>query len=246
MFILLSVASAIILLVAPSATSADSNLQTQLSKFRVIAEVIDASYASPIQVYLHGKLLKPGDPIPARNFKDIDILKTQWAISNNDAQHTLILLDLDRKLRPNATQISIYNLYTTVNIPGHELVRGQAIVSMEPPVVPCSPTAKHRVLMLVFHQSQTIDISDIVNIAAGPGQATKRENFNLNTFIQRHRLNLVAANVFHALGETDGICSGSTSLNSLQSLSSIVIAMVIVGTALLGIRPGRQQTIIGN
>lgn len=218
---------------AQLAAASDSNLYNQLSKVKITPDIIDASYANLVQVYLHGKSIKPGDPIQARHFKEIDIFKTEWASSNSDAQHTLILLDLDRKLRANSSQTSFYNQYTSVNIPGHDVVRGQAIVSLEPPTVPCAPSVKHRILMLVFHQSQTIDLSDVVNIAAAPGQTSKRENFKLDTFMQRHRLSLIAANVFMAMGETNGVCSGATShlppINSFQSsLSWCMIAMVTV------------------
>lgn len=228
--------------------ASDSNLLKELTNQKISPLIIDASYANQVEVYLHGAKLKPGVQVAARQFKEIDILKTSWAASNNDAQHTLIMLDLDRKLRAsNQSQPeSPYNLFTTVNIPGHSIAQGQAIVSMEAPTVPCLPTQKHRILMLVFHQSQTIDLSDVINIAASPGQSGKRENFNLNTFINRHRLNLVAANVFMAVGEMGGVCSGAGAslLNSFQSLSSIVIEMVIVGTAVVTLMT-RRQTIIG-
>lgn len=159
--------------------------------------------------------------------------KIVWDVSNFDARHTLLLLDLDRKHSGNGTN-SIYNQFTSLNIPGNVINAGQTIVAFDTPIVPCQPSSKHRILMLAFHQKQNIDISDVAYMSASSGQSSKRENFKLNDFINRHRLDLVAANVFLAIGETNGVCSSSVTLHSLRSVSSsILIAMV---TAIIALR----------
>lgn len=222
---------------------ADAQLLQQVQKLKVSPDIIHIpSYIGTIRVELYNNPIKPGDSVPARNFKDLNMAKITWDVSNYDARHTLLLLDLDRKAGANNTQ-NIYNQFTSLNIPGNLINAGQNIVAFEPPSVPCQPSTKHRILMLAFHQDQNIDIPDIAYMAASSGDSTRRENFKLQNFITRHRLELVAANVFSATGETNGICSSSSTIHhSIQSVSSILIAMVIAITA-YGFSSTRQSLV---
>lgn len=214
-----------------AAAAADGSLQSVLQKMRIHPDTIEVDDSTQvIKVELHGNIVKPGDPIPARHFKDLSMGKIFWDPYDLTKSHTLMLLDLDRKPGSNVTQ-NIYNQYTSLNIPGNIINQGQTIVALDTPIVPCQPSAKHRILMLVFQQDQNIDISDAVNISAASGHSQKRENFKLSEFIQRHRLSLLAANAFFAMGEANGVCSGSITIHSLQSISTVLIAMVIAVTA---------------
>jgi len=210
---------------------ADSALQMSAQKLKISPDIINIpSYLNTIKVELHGNNVKPGDPVPAKNFKDLNMAKISWDIESFEARHTLLLLDLDRKPAGSNATNNGYNQFTSLNIPGNAINAGQAIVAFETPVVPCQPSAKHRIVMLAYHQGQNIDISDVAYMSASSGQSSKRENFKLDEFVNRHRLELVAANVFQAIGETNGICSASSSLHSLQSVPSILIAMVMAVT----------------
>lgn len=214
-----------------AAAAADGSLQSILQKMRIHPDTIEVDDSTQvIKVELHGNVVKPGDPIPARHFKDLSMGKIFWDPYDYSKPHTLMLLDLDRKPGSNVTQ-NIYNQYTSLNIPGNTINQGQTIVALDTPIVPCQPSAKHRILMLVFQQDQNIDISDAVNISAASGHSQKRENFKLSDFIQRHRLSLLAANAFFAMGEANGVCSGSITIHSLQNISTILFAMVIAVTA---------------
>lgn len=214
---------------------ADGSLVSNMQKLKISPDILPTNnYLSTIKVELHGNVVKPGDPVPAKNFKDLNMAKISWDVDNFEARYTLLLLDVDRKAGAgsNASQTNIYNQFTSLNIPGNIINAGQTIVAFDTPVVPCQPGSKHRILMLAFHQDQNIDISDVAYISASSGQSSKRENFKLDDFINRHRLELVAANVFLAVGETNGVCSGSPSLYQAQhSTLSILIAMVMAATA---------------
>lgn len=210
---------------------ADSNLMSSMQKLKISPDIVYVNDdIAVIKVELHGNTVKPGDPVPARHFKDLNMAKISWEADDYTAPHTLLLLDLDRKPSSNLTQ-NIYNQYTSLNIPGSYINQGQTIVAFDTPIVPCQPSTKHRILMLAFQQDQNIDISEVAYMSASSGHSHKRENFKLREFIDRHRLKLVAANVFLAMGESNGVCSGSVTLHSIQSVSSIEIAMVMAVTA---------------
>lgn len=210
---------------------ADSALLSNMQKLKISPDVIGVTdYTNTIRVELHGNVVKPGDPVPAKHFKDLNMAKITWDVNNFDNRYTLLLLDLDRKPGPNNTQ-NIYNQFTSLNIPGNVINAGQTIVAFDTPIVPCQPSTKHRILMLAFIQDQNIDISEVAYMSASSGHSVKRENFKLDDFIRRHRLDLAAANVFLAIGESNGICSGGSTLHSFHSLSTILIAMVTAITA---------------
>lgn len=228
-----------ILAITSQYAAADSSLQSSMQRLKISPDIINVNdYTGVIKVELHGNIVKPGDPVPARHFKDLNMAKITWESDDYSVPHTLLLLDLDRKPGSNSTQ-NIYNQYTSLNIPGNVINQGQTIVAFDTPIVPCQPSAKHRILMLAFTQDQNIDISDVAYISASSGHSHKRENFKLREFIDRHRLRLTAANVFLAMGESNGVCSGSVTLHSLQSISLILIAMVIT-VAVFGISSRRS------
>lgn len=225
-----------ILLSQSQLVSADALLQSQLQKLKISPDIISVpSYVETIKIEVHGNVVKPGDPVPAKHFKDLNMDKITWDVSNFDARHTLVLLDLDRK--PTLTSAnnsnSIYNQFTSLNIPGNVIKAGQNIAAFDTPIVPCPPSLKHRLLMLAFHQKQNIDISEVAYISTASGPNPKRENFKINEFMNKHRLELVAANVILAAGDPSGVCSGSSANHS--NISSILFAMVMVATA-FGIR----------
>jgi hypothetical protein len=181
---------------------------------------------STLRVELNGNVVKPGDAIPARNFKNFDVMKGVSWDTDYDAKYTLMLLDIDRKSNSNAT--NIYNQYTNLNIPGNAVGSGQVIVVFDTPNIPCQPSTKHRLVMLAFHQDQTIDLADIAYIAASSGHSPRRELTKFDDFISRHRLHLVAANVFQAIGEVNGVCSAAATVYpNIFSLSSIIVLMVM-------------------
>lgn len=209
---------------------ADSPLLTSMQRLKISPDIVNIyDDTGVIKVELHGNIVKPGDQVPARHFKDLNMAKITWESDDYSVPHTLFLFDLDRKPGSNSTQ-NIYNQYTSLNIPGNIINQGQAIVAFDTPTVPCQQSAKHRILMLAFKQHQNIDISDVAYISAPSGHSPKRENFKLKEFIERHRLGLDAANVFLAVGESNGVCSGSVALYSPQSVSLILIAMVMAVT----------------
>lgn len=219
---------------APISVQADSLLSNVLQKSKIYPEIIKESDIYTIKLELNGNTVKPGDSIPAKYVKDLNILKINWDGSYPDDRTTVMIVDLDRKLGQNTTQ-SIYNQFTSLNIPGTSIGAGQTIVAFEPPIVSCNPSAKHRILLLALKQRQNIDLKDIFYMSASSGHSQSRENFKLNEFIERHRLEIVAANVLYAYGETNGVCNGGLTLHSIQNLSSILIAMVMLMTA-FGIR----------
>lgn len=220
------------LYVTPQLAVAQS-LAAMTQKLKIPDIIPITGSTSTIRVEINNNAVKPGDAIPARNFKNLDIMKgVSWDVgSNYDARYTLMLLDLDRKLsnaNNNGTH-TIYNQYTSLNIPGNYIGAGQVIVAFDPPNVPCHPSTKHRLVMLAFHQDQNIDLADIAYISASAGHSPRRENIKLDDFISRHRLHLVAANVFQAVGEANGICSGSATVypHIFTLSSSIIIVMVM-------------------
>lgn len=227
---LLLVALLAIHLTASQFALAADSLQSTLVKLKISPDIIPIpSYTETIRVELNGNVVKPGDVVPARNFKDLKNDKISWSVSSHDARHTILLLDLDRKIGSQpSNQTQIYNQFTSINLPGAEINAGQTIVAFEPPVVPCSPSTKHRILMIALHQDQHIDLAEITYIAAasGSGDTRKRENFNLDQFIKRHRLTVTAANAFQAAGEINGVCSGS--------LGSIIVSAVASRWLILG------------
>lgn len=210
------------------------SLYQSFQKLKIPDLVPVTTSTATIRVELNGNVVKPADPIPARSFRNLDIMKgVTWEISDNDAKYTLMLLDLDRKPNQNGT-LNIYNQYTSLNIPGNQIVNGQAIVAFDPPNVPCQPSTKHRLVMLAFHQDQNFDLTDVAHISAPAGPSSRRENFRLDDFIKRQRLHLVAANVFLAIGEVNGVCSSSTTLQPQHLItSSMLILMVMVHKMLL-------------
>lgn len=209
-------------------------LADELAKHKVVPDHIDYEYFKLLRINVNGNDVKPGASVPAKNVKNIDTNKLSWPGANDEARYTILLLDLDRKPLTNRTS-QIYNQYTNINVPGQNIQLGQSVVAFEPPVVPCFPTTKHRILALTLHQSQNIDLKDIVYISASAGQSSARENFDLKSFIERHRLDPVAANMFLAYGDAGGVCNGATTLRSL-SLSHlsllVVVAMVMGATSL--------------
>lgn len=217
-----------------SSVQADTLLSNVLHKSKISPDIIKDSDIYTIKLELNGNTVKPGDSIPAKYVKDLNILKITWDGSYVDDRTTVMIVDLDRKLGQNTTQ-SIYNQFTSLNIPGTAIGAGQTIVAFEPPIVSCNPSAKHRIMLLALKQRQNIDLKDVFYISASSGHSQSRENFKLNEFIERHRLEIVAANVLYAYGETNGVCNGGLTLHSIQSLSSILIAMVMLITA-FGIR----------
>lgn len=221
--------------VAPISVRADNALVSALEKLKITPVIIrDPDYLSTIKLELHGNNVKPGDSVPAKYFKDFDLPKINWEGSYPDDRTSVMIVDLDRKYGNSSA--SIYNQFTSLNIPGVNLGAGQTIVAFEPPIVSCNPSAKHRILLLALKQKQTIDLKDVFYMSASSGHSTSRENFKLNDFIERHRLEIVAANVLQAVGETNGVCNGSMTVHSIQSISSsILIAMVMLITA-FGIR----------
>lgn len=211
--------------------SADRALSSALEKLKISPDIISIhDDLTTIKLELHGNNVKPGDPVPAKHFKDLNINKIHWDATFDD-RHTVMLVDLDRKPGPNITQ-NIYNQFTSLNIPGNAIGAGQTIVAFEPPIVPCHPSTKHRILLLALKQEQNIDLKDVFYISASSGHSESRENFKLNDFVKRHRLELVAANILQAIGETNGVCSGSTTLHSIHSITTFLIAMVMLKTAL--------------
>lgn len=204
-------------------------LMSTMQKLKIPDEIVPMSgYVVPITVELNGNSIKPGDPVPAKNFKNLDLKNIKWDAYDSDARYTFMLLDLDRKPGLNGT-MNIYNQFTSINIPGNQIGQGQVIVGFDPPSVPCHPSTKHRLLMLAFRQVETIDLVKIVNISAPAGPSPTRENLKLSEIIQRHRLTLEAANVFYAVGEANGICSGSMTIHSLASMSIVnLVSMVIL------------------
>lgn len=193
-----------------------------------IPDLIPVSYSTDtIRVELNGNIVKPGDPIPARSFRNLDIMKGVHWEPDYDSKYTLMLLDLDRRPNQNGT-LNIYNQYTSLNIPGNQIVNGQAIVAFDPPNVPCQPSTKHRLVMLAFHQDQNFDLADVAYISAPAGYSSRRENFRLDDFIQRHRLHLAAANVFLAIGEVNGVCSAGSTLQPSYLVTVFTLVMIMV------------------
>jgi hypothetical protein len=224
--LLLTTATILVLIcIAPQLSTAQS-LNAMLTKLKIADSIPVPSGTSTLRVELNGNVVKPGDAIPARNFKNFDINKGVSWDSDYDTKYTLMLLDLDRKSNSNAT--SIYNQYTNLNIPGNAVGSGQVIVAFDLPNIPCQPSTKHRLAMLVYRQDQTIDLADIAYISASSGHSPRREMSKFEDFTSRHRLSLVAINVFQAIGEVNGVCSAAAAVYpDIFSLSSIIIVMVM-------------------
>uniref|UniRef100_A0A6G1SPF0 OV-16 antigen n=1 Tax=Aceria tosichella TaxID=561515 RepID=A0A6G1SPF0_9ACAR len=219
----------VLLCIAPHFTSAQS-LYSMAQKLKIPDVIPITGSTSTIKVELNGNVVKPGDAIPARNFKNFDVNKVTWD-AEYDSKYTLMLLDLDRKSNTNAT--NIYNQYTNLNIPGNMVASGQVIVAFDLPNIPCQPSTKHRLVLLAFHQDQTLDLADIAYISASSGHSPRREMNKFDDFTSRHRLHLVAANVFQAIGEVNGVCSAATTVYpNIFSLSSIIVVMVMFKLAL--------------
>lgn len=219
----------LLILIACLGSQVHGSLTSSVQKLKIPDLIPITSSTATVKVQLNGNDVKPGDSIPARSFKNLDFNKIHWDVSNYDARYTMMLIDLDRKLSGSNATWSIYNQYTNVNIPGNLIHGGQAIVAFDPPSVPCHPSTKHRLVLLVFHQDETLDIGSVAHISASTGPSPRRENFNLSDFMSRFRLDLVAANVFFAIGESGGICSGSTPTTA--SSLSILISMVMLTVA---------------
>lgn len=211
-----------------------ADLQTVLRNFSINPDVVQIpTYTETIRINLNNNEVKPGDRVPAKNFKDLKNDKISWSVSSLDARHTLILVDLDRK-SPGVNQSQIYNQFTSLNMPGNDINLGQTIVAFEQPVVPCiQPSAKHRMLMLAFHQPNQIDMADVFNIAASSGNSEKRKNFDLKDFARKNQLTVVAANAFYAMaGDAQGICSGAMSSTLMHSVSWLHLLAVTMTGAL--------------
>lgn len=235
-------ASVLILLAFMQIIMTEASLQSNMQKLKIPSDIVPVTgYTNTIKVELNGNVIKPGDPVPARNFKNLDFQKINWD-ADYEAKYTLMLLDLDRKPGTNGS-LNIYNQFTSVNIPGNIINGGQSIVAFDSPNVPCQPSTKHRLVMLAFRQDQNIDLADIAYISAPTGPSQRRENFKLEEFISRHRLELAAANVFLAIGEANGICSASITIHSLQSMSFGLVAMVML-TSVLAISTRRPTVLI--
>lgn len=193
-----------------------------------------------IKLEIHDRAVKPGDQVPAKNVRDLNLAKVHWDVDSDDSRYTLILLDLDR--RQNNQTSSAYNQYTNFNILGNNINSGQTFVAFDPPSVPCAANSKHRILLLALLQDQNIDIVNVSDMAASSGYSPRRENFNLGEFIKRHRLRTRAANLFLATGETGVFCSSAKAIlptfSPIQLLtSSIFIAMVMAASPLGHRRP---------
>ena len=195
----------------------------RLHKFPEILGITD--YTKLIQVNLLGNPIKPGDNVPVKNFKNLDLSKISWNENDPDTRHTLLLLDLDRKLGSNNTA-TFYNQFTSLNIPGNAISGGQIITAFDPPSVPCVPSTKHRVALLVYSQKQNIDIMSMKDIAASAGPSKNRENFALAKFVELHDLELQAANVFFAAGDINGICSASATVHSFAIFQPVLMVML--------------------
>lgn len=218
----------------------DNSVANKLTSLKVVPDLLEDSSLDLIRLEANGNYIKPGDMVPAKNFKNIDMNRISWTGSDSD-RHTLLILDLDRKSGTNNSQI-VYNQFTSINIPGHAINLGQALVAYEPPSVPCQPTMKHRILALACYQNQNIDIADIAYIAASTGQTKKRENFKLQQFLNKHQLTPVAANIFHAMGEANGVCSGSLSavLNSRTLMVNFMYPLAALLVLLYGYKSIEQ------
>lgn len=218
--------------IAPISVQADKGLTSALERLKISPDIIkDPDNLYLIKLDLNGNK-KPGDQVSAEKFRELNLPKITWEGSYSEDRTTVMIVDLDRK--PNSTQ-NIYNQFTSLNIPGTNLGAGQTIVAFEPPIASCNPSTKHRILLLALRQRQNIDLKDVFYMSASSGQSQGRENFDLSKFIDRHRLELVAANVLLATGETNGVCSGSMTIHSIQSISSILFVMVMLITA-FGVR----------
>lgn len=218
---------------AAQLTIAQSLYQT-FQKLKIPDLVPVTTSTATIRVELNGNVVKPGDPIPAKNFRNSDIMRgVSWETSDDDVKCTLMLLDLDRKPNQNGT-LNIYNQYTSLNIPGNQIANGQAVVAYDPPNVPCQPSTKHRLIMLAFHQDQNLDLADVAHVSAPVGHHVRRENFKLDEFIKRQRLHLLAANVFLAIGEVNGVCSAGATLQPQHIITaSMLVLMVMLHKMLL-------------
>ena len=225
---LLSASILILLCVGPQSTIAQS-LYNTFQKLKIPDIIPVTTSTSTIRVELNGNVVKPGDPIPAKNFRNLDIMKgVSWEPNSYDSKYTLMLLDLDKKPATNGT-LNPYNQYTNLNIPLNQIINGQVIVALEAPSVPCQVSAKHRLVILAFHQDQNLDIADLAYIAASAGHSKTRENFRIEEFVKRHRLHLEAANVFLAISEPGSLCSAGMTLQP-QNLTLLwtLIVMVIL------------------
>lgn len=187
-----------------------------------------------IKLEIHDRAVKPGDQVPAKNVRDLNLAKVHWDVNGDESRYTLILLDLDR--RQNNLTTGAYNQYTNFNILGNNINSGQTFVAFDPPSVPCTANSKHRILLLALLQDQNIDIVSVSDMAASSGYSPRRENFKLDEFIKRHRLRPRAANLFLATGETGGFCSSAyatlPTFSPIQLFtSSILIAMVMAASS---------------
>lgn len=238
--LLFSLALLAILTTVPSRIDAADSVNTVLRKMK-IADIISApSYLDQIKVDLNNNNVKPEDNVPAKHFKDLKNDRISWPNGGPDVRYTILLLDLDRRSSAQPNKTTIYNQFLSINLPGDQINLGQAIVAFEPPIIPCSPSSKHRILMLALQQDQHIDIASVASMAASSGSSEKvREGFDIKGFIERHRLTIVAANAFYAVGEASGLCSGASLLAT--PMSSLLMAIIAMVTTLTLIMPTKSS-----
>lgn len=221
----------LLLCIAPKLTAAQS-LSSIAQKLKLPESIPITSSTPIVRVQVSGNAVKPGDVISAKVLKGLDINKVDWD-ADYSGKYILMLLDLDRP-KPDSNTTMIYNQYTNLNIPGNHVSSGQVITAFDSPSIPCQPPTKHRLVLLVLQQDQTIDLTDIAYISSPVGYSTRRDLSKFEDFTSRHRLHVAAANVFQAIGEVNGVCSAATTVHpSILSLSSIIIVMVMFQWVLL-------------
>lgn len=232
-YYLMSLSFILCALLTPSVifVNADATLQQAISKFKVNEVVAIPSYVGNIKIKLGGNFVRPGDTVPAKSFRELEMKDISWDNNNYEAMHTVMMLDLDRGNKPaNSTQ-GIYNQFTSLNIPANFITAGQSIVAFEAPTPPCTPSSKHRILVLALHQDQNIDISDVASMSASSGYSIRRENIRINEFITKHRLEIVAATVLSVVGDGGGLCNGSPALSASYILISMVMMITVYASS---------------
>lgn len=221
-----------IVLSAVAIEPAEASLYSTARKLQIPESLIPITGSTGlVQVQLNGNEVKPGDTVPAKSFRQLEFNKITWTVYSSDARYTLMLIDLDRKSiypqgQMNLTHFNIYNQYTNINIPGNLINVGQTITAFDAPSVPCSPGVKHRLALLVFHQDEVIDMPELIHISASTGYSKRRENIQLQDIMTKAHLTLHAANIFQAVGESGGVCSGAASAIMLTTTTTTTTALL--------------------
>lgn len=219
-------------LLALQGAVADGSIESNLKKYNINPDIVPSNI-DILRVEIRNKELKPGDLVPAKNFQDFIQAKFSWGESRND-RYTLLLIDLDRgvKNKSQTPTITGYAQFLSVNIPGNSLSAGQAVLAFDPPSVECEPGKTHRLLLLSLLQKQSVDLIQFVPLAAPSGPSKKRENVDVEKIIKEHDLQVVAANIFLAQGETNGVCSGVESIYGIGVASTLLISSIATIVAL--------------